>query len=310
MALSLPHRSARMLASFEARIVNGFEGILPAQGQTHPGTHQHMDVDKEQVHDFWNKASCGELLLMRGSSLKEKFENQSRVRYEWEPEILSFAEFHKHSGKKVLEIGVGLGADHQKWAEAGAELNGIDLTERAIQMTRQRFDLFGLKSVLQVADAEDLPFDDSTFDVVYSWGVLLYCTDMYKAIAEVRRVLRPGGRALIMLYHKYSFVGYMLWVRYALMRLAPFRSLKEVYFEHLESRGTQAFSVEEVRGFFREFSQVAIAINLSHGDLLTSEAGQRHRGFLLSAARRVWPREIIRRHFPSHGLFMKIEAVK
>lgn len=269
-----------------------------------------MAVDKTQVHHFWNEASCGELLLMRGATLKEKFENQMRTRYEWEPEILEFTQFERHSGKRVLEIGVGLGADHQRWAQAGAQLSGIDLTERAVEMTRKRFDLFNLKSDLRVADAENLPFADSTFDVVYSWGVLLYCPDMYRAIAEVRRVLKPNGTALIMLYHKYSFVGYMLWFRYALMRFRPLRSLSEIYFEYLESRGTQAFSVSEVRDFFKQFGQVSIDINLSHGDLLSSEAGQRHRGMLLTLARAVWPRALIRKLFPSHGLFMKIRAVK
>lgn len=269
-----------------------------------------MKTDKQRVHDFWNDASCGEALLMHGETLEGRFKNQMRARYEWEPEILSFAKFEEYKYKKVLEIGVGLGADHQKWAEAGADLYGVDLTERAIRITSKRFESFGLKSNLRIADAENLPFEDSNFDVVYSWGVLLYCADMYKGIGEVRRVLKPGGEALIMLYHKYSLVGYMLWVRYALMRLNPFRSLRDIYFHHLESEGTQAFSVDEVKRFFKDFSSVGIEINLTHGDLLSSGAGQRHQGILLNIARRVWPRQFIKRFFPSHGLFMKIRAIK
>jgi len=269
-----------------------------------------MKTDKNVIYDFWNDASCGEALLMHGNTLKEKFENQLKTRYEWEPEILSFTQFEKYKGKKVLEIGVGLGADHQKWAEAGVYLYGIDLTERAVEMTGQRLEYLGLKSNLKVADAENLPFEDQTFDVVYSWGVLLYCPDMYKGISEVRRVLKPGGVAIVMLYHTYSFVGYMLWVRYALMRLRPFRSLRDIYFHHLESEGTQAFTAAEARDFFKYFSDIHIEINLTHGDLLTSGAGQRHQGFLLNIARKIWPRKLIKTFFKNHGLFMKIMAVK
>jgi len=269
-----------------------------------------MTPDKAQVHDFWNDASCGEALLMKGGPLKQQYQDQMRARYEWEPEILSFVQFEKYRGKKVLEIGVGLGADHQKWAEAGAELSGMDLTERAIEKTGERFELFGLKSDLRVGDAENLPFADETFDVVYSWGVLLYCPNMYRAISEVRRVLKPAGEALIMLYNKHSFVGYMLWTRYALMRLRPWRTLKDIYHHHLEAPGTQAFTESEARDFFRDFSRVEFDVNLTHGDLLTTGAGQRHSGPLLDVARKIWPRDLIRTHFPKHGLFMKIRANK
>lgn len=269
-----------------------------------------MITDKQQVHDFWNDAACGENMWMKGGPLKQQFEEHTKARYTWEPEILSFAQFERHRGKKVLEIGVGLGADHQKWAEAGADLYGVDLTERAIEKTKQRLDCFGLRSNLRVADAENLPFEDGAFDVVYSWGVLLYCPDMYRGISEVHRVLKPGGEALVMLYNERSFVGYMLWMRYALLRLQPTRSLKEIYHHHLESQGTQAFTEAEVRDFFKRFSSIDIDVNLSHSDLLTTRAGQRHEGLLLDVARKVWPRALIKRYFPKHGLFMKIRAIK
>jgi ubiquinone/menaquinone biosynthesis C-methylase UbiE len=266
--------------------------------------------DKAEVRKFWNDASCGENLYLKGESLKDRFNEQLNQRYTLEPEILEFTRFEQYKGKKVLEIGVGLGADHQMWAEQGCDLHGIDLTERAINWTKKRFETFGLTSNLQVGDAENLPFPDADFDVVYSWGVLLYCPDMYRAISEVHRVLKPGGEAIVMLYHKWSFVGYMLWLRYALFRLRPWLSLKYIYSEYLESKGTQAFTVAEVRDFFREFETVVIEINLTHGDLLTSQAGQRHEGVVLKVARMILPRFIIRRFFKHHGLFMKIRAVK
>lgn len=115
------------------------------------------------------------------------------IRYELEPFILDFAEFEKYRGKKVLEIGVGLGADHQKFAEAGAELYGIDLTERAVEFVRKRFEIMGLHFHLKTGDAEHLDFPDETFDLVYSWGVIHHTPDTSKAAKEILRVLRGGA---------------------------------------------------------------------------------------------------------------------
>jgi 2-polyprenyl-3-methyl-5-hydroxy-6-metoxy-1,4-benzoquinol methylase len=95
-----------------------------------------MNENKLLVKDFWNEASCGEELYLKGESLKDAYINQSLIRYRLEPYIISFANFEGAKNKKVLEIGVGLGADHQKFAEAGAELFGVDLTEKAITNTK------------------------------------------------------------------------------------------------------------------------------------------------------------------------------
>lgn len=121
---------------------------------------------KCKVHDFWNSASCGESLYLVNQT-KEGYIMQAAKRNELEPMIKSFAEFSTYQNKEVLEIGVGLGAEHQQFAEVGAKLTGIDLTERAISHTKHRLALFGLTSHLQVTDAENLPFKDSTFDLVY-----------------------------------------------------------------------------------------------------------------------------------------------
>ncbi len=258
-----------------------------------------MDEDKQQVHDFWNRASCGEELYLAEQD-REGYRTQAEARYALEPYIAGFAGFDEAKGLRVLEIGVGLGAD----------LYGIDLTERAVEHTRRRLDAFDLISTLAVGDAERLDFADNTFDRVYSWGVLHHSPNTPKAIAEVRRVLKPEGHARIMIYHKWSIVGLMLWVRYALLGLKPWLSLRDIYSRYLESPGTKAYSVAEARALFADFSQVEIRTVLTHGDLLESGAGQRHRGALLTVARKIWPRWLIRRVLPGAGLFMLIQAVK
>jgi SAM-dependent methyltransferase len=268
-----------------------------------------MEHAKELVRQFWEEASCGEKLYLHDLA-REDFLRQAEIRYRLEPFIPGFADFEIYRGRKVLEIGVGLGADHQRFAEAGAELYGIDLTRRAVDHVLHRFRIMGLSSNLSVMDAENLDFPEGAFDLVYSWGVIHHSPNTDKAAREIMRVLRPGGEFKVMIYHKHSFVGYMLWFRYALMKRKPFTTLDQIYARHLESPGTKAYSVEDARCIFPGAVGLDIRTVLTHGDLLTSEAGQRHRGLILSVARTIWPRFLIRRFFKDHGLFMLVRGRK
>lgn len=268
-----------------------------------------MEAEKKAVQDFWEHASCGEQLYLP-SSEADGYLDQARRRYELEPYIEGFAGFMGCAGKRVLEVGVGLGADHQRFAQAGAQLWGIDLTERAVAHTRRRIDLLGLHSELCVGDAENLPFGDEAFELVYSWGVIHHSPDTARAVAEIHRVLQPGGTARVMIYNRSSLVGYMLWMRYALACLKPWTSLTQIYARYLESPGTKAYTAAEARTMFASFKSVEIQVVLTHADLLESRAGQRHRGMLLSLAQRLWPRELLRRVARGHGLFMLISARK
>ncbi len=268
-----------------------------------------MDIDKALVHDFWNKASCGEELLLNDID-RAGYKSQANARYALEPYIFELAQFAGAAGKRVLEIGVGLGADHQQFASAGADLFGIDLTARAIEHTRRRLAAFSLNSTLSVGDAERLVFNENEFDVVYSWGVLHHSPDTPKTVSEVWRILKPGGTARVMIYHTWSLVGLMLWVRYALLGLRPWLSLAQIYSRYLESPGTKAYTVSEARQLFSAFSELTIRTVLTLGDLLASGAGQRHQGALLSLARKCWPRTLLKSVCPKMGLFMLIEARK
>lgn len=268
-----------------------------------------MNADKKAVQDFWERASCGEDLYLSDID-QDGYREHARRRYELEPYIADFAGFTGSRGRQVLEIGVGLGADHQCFAEAGADLTGIDLTERAITHAGRRLKLFGLHSRLSTGDAENLPFDSGSFDVVYSWGVIHHSPNTARAVAEIHRVLRKGGVARIMIYHTWSLVGYMLWLRYALLRLRPWMSLADVYARYLESPGTKAYSTQQARQMFAAFRSAQISTVLTHADLLESAAGQRHGGRLLSLARKLWPRALLRRFAREHGLCMLITAVK
>jgi ubiquinone/menaquinone biosynthesis C-methylase UbiE len=268
-----------------------------------------MAASKEAVHDFWNEASCGKALYLDGTE-RQAYEAEAAARYELEPYIPPFAAFADARDKDVLEVGVGLGADHECFARVGARLHGLDITSRAVDHTRRRLAAASLASQLEVGDAEALPYADQSFDCVYSWGVIHHSPDTPKAVAEIHRVLRPSGIARVMIYHTHSLVGYMLWIRYALLAGRPLRTLADIYAQHLESPGTKAYTLKQAREMFGRFSRVEIQTVLTHGDLLTSQAGQRHRGPLLTLARMLWPRALIKVLLPRHGLFMLITAWK
>lgn len=268
-----------------------------------------INDSKVDVRAFWDEAACGERMLLPSAD-RAGFTSQAAERYRLEPYILDFARFGSWSGKRVLEIGVGLGADHQRFVEAGAVCTGIDLTPRAVEMTRRRLEVFGLVSDLRVADAERLPFPADEFDFVYSWGVIHHSPDTPQVVREILRVLRPGGTARVMIYSKWSLIGLMLWTRFALLRMRPLTPLREIYAHYLESPGTKAYSVAEARALFTGFDDVKITTVLSHGDLLSSGAGQRHVGPALDFARRIWPRRLISRFFKGRGLFMMVDARK
>jgi ubiquinone/menaquinone biosynthesis C-methylase UbiE len=116
---------------------------------------------------------------------------------------LQVLELEKVRGKRVLEIGCGCGSDAERFARA--EYTAIDLTNTAPSITQRRFRLAGLNGCFVQGDAENLPFADGSFDVVYSHGVLHHTPDTAKTIWEVYRVLASGGRAMIMLYYRNSF---------------------------------------------------------------------------------------------------------
>lgn len=272
-------------------------------------THGRSEQEKDNVRAFWDAASCGEVLYLNGRNAFA-FSEQARVRYQLEPYIPGFAAFDAASKKRVLEIGVGLGADHEQFARAGAVLSGIDLTWRAVEATRERLATMGLRSDLKVGDAENLDYAADSFDIVFSWGVIHHSPNTGQAAREMLRVLQPGGRFAVMIYHRYSLVGYMLWLRYALLTGRPFTSLDSIYAKYLESPGTKAYSVREAIELFAAADRVRAWTVLTHGDLLESKAGQRHGGWVLSLARIIWPRRLIKALFPRSGLFLLIEGYK
>jgi ubiquinone/menaquinone biosynthesis C-methylase UbiE len=112
--------------------------------------------------------------------------------------------YPRFQGARTLDVGCGQGIDVARYAEAGALATGVDLTPRHLELAGMYLEARGLQATLVRGDAERLPFDDGEFDRVSSNGVLHHTPDMPAALREIRRVLRPGGEALVIVYNRNS----------------------------------------------------------------------------------------------------------
>ena len=163
----------------------------------------------QQVHGFWNTEACDTGVVKDASDTAEFYQKFREQRYRTQWHIPLLVPFSEAKNKEVLEIGIGNGADGVMFALNGGNYTGVDLTEAALEATRKHFEVLGLKGKFRKENAEELGFTAESFDIVYSHGVLHHTPNIEKAMDEVWRVLKPGGRAIIMLYHKTSFNYYV-----------------------------------------------------------------------------------------------------
>src|SRR6476646_5203864 len=142
---------------------------------------------KSEVKAFWNHQSCDTQYAQSEKFTREYFEQIEQWRYADQPFIHSFAQFTRYHGKSVLEVGFGAGTDFIQWLRAGARASGIDLTQQALDHLRNRINVYGLPApeFLQIADAENLPFESNSFDLGYSFGVLHHSPETQRALAEL-----------------------------------------------------------------------------------------------------------------------------
>ena len=225
-----------------------------------------MDQEKlkQNVHDYWNKSSCGTEIAKNNKFSLEYFQEVEEHRYKNEPEIFSFAQFTKFKGQKLLEVGVGAGTDFLQWVRAGAKAYGIDLTQEAIKNTQNRLKVYDLNAYeLKVADAESLPYQSNDFDIVYSWGVIHHSPNFIKCLEEIIRVARPGGTIKLMIYNRHSLFAFYRWLLAGLFKGRPFQSLKTVLFNSQESLGTKAFTFKEIKETIKDYPVSMVDINAS-----------------------------------------------
>jgi len=166
-------------------------------------------TNPSEIKKFWNENPVGSNFIDYTEG-KEFYEKYDEFRYRTESHILLELDDIDFRGKKVLEIGLGQGADSMQIIKRGAIYYGIDITEESVRRVKKRFKLYNIpyQEVL-VANAESIPFDSDFFDIVYSHGVIHHSENIVKIVNEIHRVLKKGGIAVVMLYHKNSFDYYM-----------------------------------------------------------------------------------------------------
>jgi len=160
---------------------------------------------KAQARRQWNRTPCGTRGVTRARHDRKFFEEVRDRRYRlddpWIPRAVDFGAWR---GKRVLEIGYGMGTDLAEFASKGARVSGVDLTPGHHDLARRHFAQRRLKGDLRLADAARLPYPEGRFDLVYSNGVLHHTPDTDKCFAEAYRVLKPGGTFWVALYHRFS----------------------------------------------------------------------------------------------------------
>jgi len=166
----------------------------------------------DDVRGFWNRRPCNIRHSQAELGSKQYFDDVEKRKYFVEPHIPGFANFEKWKGKKVLEIGCGLGTDALNFARAGARYTGVELSEASLKLARKRFEVFGVQGTFHLGSAESLdtlvPIE--TYDLVYSFGVIHHTPEPSKVVACVKKYMGPTSEFRLMLYAKNSWKNIMI----------------------------------------------------------------------------------------------------
>lgn len=226
--------------------------VEPARLDSSPGL-------TEQVSDFWTRNVNAERIMgesvtdsLRGS--EDYFEALEVQRYRSHRHLPAWIASMR-PGASVLEVGCGVGLDSATMARHGLKVTAIDLTEVGVSTARARAARHRWDVRYLCANGESLPFPDQSFDYVYSFGVMHHAADTQKCVDEARRVLRDGGQALIMLYHRHSLNELV----HRLVRV-PFEERDEL------CPVVRRYSRREIRDMFRAFSTVEITSDFVFGE--------------------------------------------
>ncbi len=224
-------------------------------------------MTKEAVKQHWDEEPCGTRGVSFPVGSLAYFEEIAERRDKLVPILMKYAQFDKWQGKKVLEVGCGVGSDLIKFAKDRAYVTGIDLSSKSVFLAKERLHLYRYEGVVLEADAEEIPFEGNTFDFVYSCGVIHHTPNTQQAINEIYRVVKPGGEICIMLYHKPSLVALQMYLLFGLLALKPFRSVEDILANHHESLGTKAYTVTEVKRMFTMFKELEVESRVTSYDL-------------------------------------------
>ncbi len=161
------------------------------------------------IRQYWSENIHDIEIAQYPAGTKEFFDELEHYRFEKLEYLPSILNFSSYGGKRLLEVGCGIGVDLVRFAEGGAVVTGIDLADKVIELAKKNFEFHGVEGELQEMNGENLTFQDESFDIVYSHGVLAYTENAEKMIYEIHRVLRTGGKAILMMYHRNSWLFFV-----------------------------------------------------------------------------------------------------
>jgi len=233
---------------------------------------------KKAIRTFWGNRPCGSVASAQPKNSRPYFAETEAERFRlhtnWDQPFLKEAiGYSKYTGKKMLEIGCGIGVDSIQWRRAGNHVVNLDYNLPSVSITRERYRSEGLDGQFLNGDAENLPFPNEEFDLIYSFGVLHHTPDTQKTIDEVHRCLRPGGKAIIMLYYKWSaliFGHTILGYGVRQGKLLKTRSIGKLISNYTEWDSqyegnvnplTKVYSKREVRKMFKRFQTVDMELH-------------------------------------------------
>lgn len=225
----------------------------------------HDDL-KKRVRNFWDAYPCAQNVISSKEGSKAFFIEHDLLLDKLVPYAQEMFGYKECMGKRVLEIGCGMGSHALRQAKYTKEFCAIDFSRKSVELTRKRFSLFGHDFTrIFVGDAENLSFRDNFFDRVFSNGVIHHTPDTAKAVREIHRVLKPDGEAIIMLYHKNSlFYYYDLMtknrIKYGLVKLIP-----EFVARTLRNRWAKCYKLWSELKKVSWWNLSAYAINVSDG---------------------------------------------
>jgi len=211
------------------------------------------------IRDYWETFLHDQEMSEAPVGSPRWFEELAAYRYEKLDYLPRVVDFNACAGKRLLEVGCGIGLDLARFARGGAEVTGVDLSPRAVALAKAYLAQQGLPGESIEMNGEAMAFPDESFDVVYAHGVVQYTDQPARLVSELYRVLRRGGTAIVMLYHTDSWLPWLVRVT-------------KVSLEHADAPVVRTFTRQEARELLRDFRTVRIvperfpvATKLHHG---------------------------------------------
>jgi 2-polyprenyl-3-methyl-5-hydroxy-6-metoxy-1,4-benzoquinol methylase len=200
-------------------------------------TQSKLDKSISDVQQYWDARPCNVRHSARPVGSKEYFDDVEARKYFVEPHISAFAEFDRWRGKRVLEVGCGIGTDSISFARAGASVTAVDLSSESIRIARQRSEVMGVahRITFLQANAEELTsvVEAGPYDLVYSFGVIHHTPHPEVALAQMRALAASGGILKLMIYHRRSWK--VFWIL-ALKERGRFWQADELIAKHSEAQ--------------------------------------------------------------------------